>query len=226
MILQKYKNNLLTIIQESGIDPNLFTAENRVFDNIGFFTISLRDSSILFAICPWENRFDDFRYRRSLFQAGFAMSELLYGGKSERLFEIFKDWLNSVVIPYLDDVRTPDFWQILEETRSHTKHEVFTPDDFNSFSDGEKIQIRLTIKEFRLLIMDNFNPNQEHLKAVDARLEYLSDAIDKHNKFDWKGIAIHTVMAITIALSLSPEQGHQLFELFRQIFSNILYLLS
>ena len=72
---------------------------------------------------------------------------------------------------------------------------------------------------------ENLNPSQEELKSVDARLEYLSSAIDKHNKFDWKVIVINTVITITIALSLSAEQGSQLFQLFKQIFSNILYLL-
>jgi hypothetical protein len=75
------------------------------------------------------------------------------------------------------------------------------------------------------LIVNNFNPNKEELELINARLKYLSDAVDKHNKFDWKGIAINTVIAIIIALSLSPEQGNQLFHLFRQVFSNLIYLL-
>ena len=76
------------------------------------------------------------------------------------------------------------------------------------------------------MIVQNFDPNKEELESINARLEYLSDAMDKHNRFDWKGIAINTVIAITVALSLNPEQASQLFQLFRQVFSNLIYLLS
>lgn len=225
MILKKYKNNLLTIIQESGIEPNLFIAEDGPIGKLDFFIISLRDSQIRFAVRPWEGSFEYFTCCCSKFLTGFPISETLYSQDIDDLTGRCNEWLNGVVKPYLDDVSTPDLWQILEETRSRTTSELRTPEDFDSFSDEEKTQIRLSLNEFRLLITQNFNPNQEELKTVDARLQYLSDAIDKHNKFDWKGIAISTVISITIALSLNPEQGNQLFQLFKQIFSNILYLL-
>ena len=225
MILKKYKNNLLTIIQESGIEPNLFIAEDGPIGKLDFFIISLRDSQIRFAVRPWEGSFENFTYCRSKFLTGFPISETLYSQDIDDLASRCNEWLNGVVKPYRDDVITPDLWQLLEETRSRTTSELRTPEDFDSFSDEEKTRIRLSLNEFRLLITQNFNPNQEELKTVDARLQYLSDAIDKHNKFDWKGIAISTAISITIALSLNPEQGNQLFQLFKQIFSNILYLL-
>lgn len=225
MILKKYKNNLLTIIQESGLDPNLFTAEDGTIDKVVFFIISLRDSQIRFAVKPYDGDFNRFIYCFSVFRADFPIGSNLFSPDIDSLTIEFNKWLNGVVKPYLDDVSTPDLWHILEETRSRTKYELGTPEDFESFSDEEKTQIRLSLNDFRLLIVENFNPNQEELKSVDARLEYLSDAIDKHNKFDWKGIAIATVINITIALSLNPEQGSQLFQLFKQIFSNVLYLL-
>lgn len=225
MILKEYKNNLLTTIQESGIDPNLFTAEDGTIDEVDFFIISLRDSQIRFAVKPYQHDFNSFLCCFSTFRADFPISTTLNSPDIDNLTFRFNAWLNGVVKPYLDDVSTPDLWHILAETRSRTKYELGTPEGFESFSDEEKTQIRLSLNDFRLLIVENFNPNQEELKSVDARLEYLSDAIDKHNKFDWKGIAIATVINITIALSLNPEQGSQLFQLFKQIFSNVLYFL-
>lgn len=225
MILRKHKNHLLKLIQEYGLETSLFTAEDGSIDEDTYFIMSLRDSPVRFAVKPYLGSLDSFYYRSSQFRADFPMSPSDLYADEDRLTRLFKSWLGDVVQPYLDNVNTPDLWQILEETRSRTKSELGTPEDFDSFSDEEKIQIRLSLSEFRLLITQNFNPNQEELKTVDARLQYLSDAIDKHNKFDWKGIAISTVISITIALSLNPEQGNQLFQLFKQIFSNILYLL-
>ena len=225
MILKKYKNNLLTIIQESGLDPNLFTAEDGTIDKVDFFIISLRDSQIRFAVKPYEGDFNRFLYCFSVFCADFPIGQTLFSPDIDNLTTKFNEWLNGVVKPYLDDVSTPDLWHILQENRSRTKYKFGTPEDFKSFSDEEKTRIRLSLNDFRLLIVENFNPNQEELKSVDARLEYLSDAIDKHNKFDWRGIAIATVLNISIALSLNPERGNQLLQLFKQIFSNVLYLL-
>ncbi len=225
MILTKYRNNLLSIIQESGLDPNLFVAKEKIIDNEKHFTIDLRDSKILYAVQPYRGSFSTFSRSYSQFRADFSMTgQTPYSG-FDVLAKDFKVWLEEVVKPYLDNLNTPDLWQILEENRTHIKSELATPRDFEPFSAEEKIRIRLSLNDFRLLIVQNFKPNKEELESIDARLKYLSDAVDKHNKFDWKGIAINTVIAIIIALSLSPEQGRQLFQLFKQVFSRVLYFL-
>lgn len=224
-ILRKHKNNLLSIIQESGLDPNIFTARDRAIDETDYFVIALADSNIVFGVTMWERDFTSFRCRHSEFRGDFPLSSTLYLGDFTSLVSRFKNWLENVVKPYLDDVNTPDLWRILEETRTYTRDKIGTPEDFKSFSNEEKLQVRLSINDFRLLIIKNFNPRKEALDSVDARLKYLSDAVEKHNKFDWKGIAINTVLAIIIALSLSPEQGNKLFQLFKEVFSHIIYLL-
>jgi len=224
MMLNKDKNTLLKAIQESGIDPDLFTGQDNVIDNEDLFVISLRNSPLLFAV-RFKGHFDWFFYRCSQSLPTYPLSDKLLARDTIQLKKAFNAWLKNVVKPHLDNVNTPDLWHILEDTRSHTKFELGMPKDFDSFSDEERIQIRLCLNNFLLLIVDHFNPNKEQLKTIDARLKYLSDALDKHNKFDWKGIAISTLISITVALSLSSEQGHQLFQLFKQVFSNILYLL-
>lgn len=228
MILNKDKNILFTTIQESGLDPNLFCSENGIIDEDQYFIITLRDSKICFAIRPYGGSFDTFAVRHSEFKANFPIRDQfiadLIATFSSDLNSVFKAWLANVVKPYLDDIRTPNLWQILEETRNHTKYELGKPEDFNSFSDEEKIKIRLSLHDFRLLVVKNFSPNQEELKSIDGRLKYLSDAIDKHNKFDWKGIAIQTVLSIIITLSLNTEQGNRMWQLFKNVFSSVLYL--
>jgi len=225
LLLKKDKNNLLAIIQESGLDPNLFIAKDKAVADDPYFTIALRDSPILFAVRADKDSFEHFWYVRSRFLLNFPKEGPSFVVSWENLTTSFKYWLNNVVKAYLDEISAPDLWQILEETRSHTKDELGTPKDFESFSAEEKTQIRLSLDDFRLLIVKEFSPNKEELKSIDTRLKYLSGALDKRNKFDWKGIAINTVIAIAIALTLSPEQGHHLFQLFKQVFSSIIYLL-
>ena len=224
MILTKYKNQLLGLIQEYGLETRLFNAGNGKIDKDSYFIVTLRDSPVRFGVQPYQDFLDSFTTRYSLFRTGFPMNSPTSNLSESGLTNTFNAWL-TVVTRYLQDANTPDLWQILEESRSRAKSELGTPEDFDSFSDQEKTQIGLSLNEFRLLVAQSFNPNQEELETLDARLEYLSNATDKHNRFDWRGIAFSTVISISIALSLSPEQGTQLFQLFQRVFSNILYLL-
>jgi hypothetical protein len=224
MILKKHKNTLLTIIQESGLDPTRFSAEDGTIDREKFLIIQLRNSPLRFAVRP-SDTFDTFLYRCSNFLPGLPLGNRLYSHNPQNLYVTFKEWLNSVVTPYLDEASTPDFWRLMKDTYSDTIREQQTPDYFEPFSEEEKNQLRLSIGEFRLSIVNNFNPHKEELDAINNRLKHLSDALDKHNKFDWKGIAIHTVISIAITLALNPEQTNHLFQLFKSVFSHIIYLL-
>lgn len=224
MILRKDKNTLLTIIQESGLDPILFTAADGTIAEENFFIIQLRNSPICFAVRPFAE-FDTFQYYCSTFTPDFPLTGPYGYYDTESLHNKFTEWLNTVVKPYLDEASTPDLWQLMEDTRSDTIRDIEAPDYSESFSEDEKTRIRLSINEFRLLIVNNFNPHKEELDAINNRLKYLSDAMDKHNKFDWKGIAISTVIAIAVTLALNPEQFNQLVQLFKNVFSTIIYLL-
>ena len=224
MILKEHKNKLLTIIQEPDFDPNFFASEYGTISNKEFFIIQLRNSPIRFALGPYA-KFDTFELYRSTFTPNFPFTGPYGYYAIEDVYIKFKEWLDTVVKPYLDEVSAPDLWQTLEDMRSDATRQIEAPDDFEPFSEEEKIQLRRSIDELRLLIVNNFTLNRKQTDAIKNRLKYLSDAIDKHNKFDWKGIAIHTAITIAITLALNPEQTHQLFQLFKQVFSNILYLL-
>jgi len=225
MILKKHKNTLRAIIQEFGLDPTLFSAQDGTIDKEKWFIIQLRNTLIRFAVRPYSTYFDWFEYRFSYYLQNFPLGSSSGAHNIQQLSDSFKAWLNDVVKPYLDEVIAPDLWQILENNRSEATREAETPDYSESFSEEEKIQLRLSINEFQLLIVKEFNPPKKELKAINNRLKHLSDAMDKHNKFDWKGIAISTVISIAVTLALNPEGTHQLIQLFKSVFSHIIYLL-
>ena len=227
MILKKQKNFLLGLIQECGLDPSLFTAKDDVtIDGKDYFVVSVRDSPVRFAVRPYPTSFEESLYRCSQFRDGFLLtSEAYSAGWQGTLANGFKEWLPGVVRPYLDDAATPDMWELLKESGSQTRMATGTPEEFGHFTDEERLRIRLSINEFRLVIINDFGPTKDQIKALDDRLKYLAEALDKHNRFDWKGIAINTAIAIGIALSLDAEQGARLLQLFRQVFSGVLYLL-
>jgi len=57
-------------------------------------------------------------------------------------------------------------------------------------------------------------------------LEYLKKAVDRLNKFDWRGLAISVVVGIGINLSVDTNSGKLLLDLLRQAFNTVTYLLK
>lgn len=224
MILKKHKNALLTIIQESGLDPMLFTAADGTIADESFLIIQLRNSPICFAVRPWD-KFDDFGYRLSLFLPGFPLGGTNYTSHSETLYSSFKGWLDSIVKSYLDEASTPDLWQALQENLSEPVGQLESPLDLEPFSEIEKIQIKRSIDGLRLSIENKFNLQNKQLSTTNKLLQHLSDAVDKHSRFDWRGIAINVAATIATHLALNPEQSSQLFALFTAAFSNTINLL-
>ena len=216
---------LLDALQASDLDATLFSAQNKTIGKEQWFVIQLRNSNICFAVRPYGTYFDRFEITRSFYAQTFPLSLPDRGADPQTLFGSFKSWLNEVVKPYLDELVAPDLWQILENNRSEATLEAETPDYSQSFSEEEKNQLRLCINEFQLLIVREFNPPKEELEAISNRLKHLSDAMDKHNRFDWRGIAIGTVISISVTLALNPDATRQLIHLFKSVFSHILYLL-
>ena len=118
----------------------------------------------------------------------------------------------------------PDLWSQLQFYSPLTT--AFIDDDLKQFSSEQKEQIRLSIKDFERLIVENYAPTKEQLKFISDRLSYLGNAVDRLNRFDWKGLAISIVTSIAINLSVDTEGGKLLFKLFQQAFEIFLQLLS
>jgi hypothetical protein len=75
-------------------------------------------------------------------------------------------------------------------------------------------------------LKDQFNPSPEQEEFIEERLEYLSEAVDKLNRFDWKGVALSTLLSIGANLCVDKESGRILFGLFQQAFQSVTHLLK
>lgn len=224
MILKEHRNKLLTIIQESDFDPRLFASEYTTIAKKEFFIIQLRNSSIRFALQTCAD-FDTFEFYRSTFTPDFPFTGPYAYYDIEGVCLKFKEWLNTVVRPYLDELNAPDLWQALQDTLSEPISQIESPLDLEPFSEKEKIQLKLSIDKLRLSIQNSFNLQKKELATVNKLLQHLSDAVDKHNRFDWRGIAINVAVTIALHLALNQEQTKQLFQLFKDVLSNIIHLL-
>ena len=94
-------------------------------------------------------------------------------------------------------MKSPDLWQTIEAIHSDATPAIGPASDFDPFTKEEKSKLKRSIDELRLSIENQFNLQKKDLATINNLLEHLSDAVDKHNRFDWKGIAIKIFLIIT-----------------------------
>lgn len=135
-------------------------------------------------------------------------------------------WIYGVVSPYFIEETTEDKWEQLKQYQPFISNSKFTGEDFESFSSEEKTEIRTSLQIFQQLLVKNYYPNDEQLEFIEERLDYLSKAVDRLNRFDWKGVAVSTVIGIGINLSVDTNTGANLLRLLEQAFQSVRLFLT
>jgi hypothetical protein len=132
-------------------------------------------------------------------------------------------WLARDVSRAIEEELLPDLWQQVRDSAMARIGQTHRDDE--PFSADERAQVKIAITNFYFLIEQTFAPAPEARAAVQEQLDYLKEAVDRLNRFDWKGTAINTLLGITVTLSLDTERGRQLYGLFRQAFAALVHLL-
>ena len=146
-----------------------------------------------------------------------------WSGRSSfsRIEQLLAEWLDSDVKRYLGELHEPDLWAQITEQRQVLNLNNIDLKNKEFFNDQEKQKIKAALDDARILIIDNFHPSDDKLNSINEKLDYLSEAIDRLNKFDWKSVLITVIIDISIALSLDTEKGRQLYYLFKKVLDEI-----
>ena len=228
-MLKRDKNGFLDIIKSNDLEPSLFKRyEKDDVDGDPGFIIQLENSPLFFLARTNSDDYHKHDSRFIEFAPKYPKSEYLPDSSwdnIEGVYEWFDFWLRKHVKTYIEEIDIPDLWEQLEGNY------LFDADPLRSrntiaFSKPEKEKIRASLEHFSKLISVEYNPTEDQLEIIQDRLKYLSDSLDRLNKVDWQGIAISSVISISIALSLDTEQGKNLFDLFKQAFTAALELLK
>lgn len=224
-MLKRDKNGFLDIIRRNDLSHSSFKRyEKDDVDGYPGFIIQLENSPLFFLARTSRDDFHEHDCRYIKFGPEFPKSDYEpknNWGTIDVVYEEFEYWLKNHVIAYLEEIDIEDLWDQLEG------QSLFSPDPLSSrssdsFSKPEKERIRSSINQFRKLIETQYQPHTTQLEAIEDRLEYLVDSLDRLNKVDWQGVAISTVISISIALNLDTQDGKNLFDLFRQAFTALL----
>jgi len=218
MILKRYKNELFFYIKESkyGLDAFNFVEDDKTL-TINFKNIPFR---FIIESNPKDNH--SFGYSYTKFLKDFPLDEsLIHWVQFEQTLTVFHNWLQGDVQDYISEQNEIDLLDEYQKGQTILNIQDVDFDDKTNFGNDEKIQIKLAINDLKLLIHQQFEITEPEQEAVIARLDYLIEASNRLNKFDWKSLAINTIISISITLSLDTEKGRQLFELFKKVFKII-----
>jgi hypothetical protein len=240
-MLKKYKNGFIDIIKQQEMDPTSFHAEDSTTTRQltdtetmeeSVFTVQFMDTGLKFVVrnAPYNLHAFDATWNR--FDVGFPESptflhdDFIYPQDIDTVYEWFVRWLLGEVHVYVDEKTLPDLWAQIEQQRQLVTANRLLPHEISFFTEQEKPPLRTSIRQFRLLVCENFKPTQEQLGIIDERLDYLSKAVDRLNRFDWKSVALNTVLTVVVALSCDTEKGRLLWNLFEQAFAAVMHLLQ
>jgi hypothetical protein len=236
-MLKKYKNAFLTAIQEVGLEPSMFEAEEGKddgqdplygSDKVGrpILTIKLKNSPLKFLVGEVNTSFHKLSYRGTFFAPTFAWDFWHEGVDASKVLDAFKEWLEYDAKKYIEDTNLPDYWSQLKMYGSLAFNSKLPDENESKFTEEEKETVRESVKRFRTMIAEEFKPTPEQSQFINERLNYLAQAVDRLNRFDWNGLAISVVVNIAINLSVDTERGRVLYTMFKAAFQATTKLLQ
>ncbi|MDH3890546.1 MAG: hypothetical protein OEV49_05645 [candidate division Zixibacteria bacterium] len=227
-MLRKHRNGFIEVINSGPLDLGRFETEERKIGPRHCFILGYKATPFEFAIARMGHSFDSYQWNYTRFVPDFREGAWnpTNGGSIDTAYSVFKKWMIDHVKRYIDELQEPDLWAQIQSQTPVVSDEPVGSDDREPFTQPEQVQLRMAIKEFRQLVIDRFETTDEHISLVDDRLDYLAEQVGLLNRINWRSLAFSTLVSITIALSLNNEQGKELFELFKQVFSNIVLLLQ
>ena len=229
VMLKTHKNGFIQLMRNADLTPERFQVRETFPGGRPHFVLSLLGTPFRFTTRMNHENYDDFDCQFVRFAPGFPLSDW-YPSKNwchiGDIYSKFSAWLVDDIRRFFDEVEEPDLWAQIQSQKSVVSDAPLVDDDREPYTGTEQTQLRMAIKEFRQLVIDRFEPTGEHLSLIDDRLDYLSEQVSQLNRINWRSLALSTLISITIALSLNNEQGKELFELFKRVFTNVVLLLQ
>jgi len=221
-----YKNELHRIIKEDfGLDTNRFTVKDLMHADRPLLNLSIIDSKLEFEFLNTNASWDDFKFRYSLFTPDYRWTDWHPDGNALANWQgtclTFKGWLSKHVKPFFEEIEGVDKWNSFQLERNIFQLTQASIDDNIQFNFEESTVIMQAIENLRQLISDKYDLTEEQLAFVSHRLDYLSDATGRMNKFDWSNLMVSIVISIAINMAIDTDTGKEFYELVNAAFANV-----
>ncbi len=224
MFLKKYSNRIYQYLDENNRFP-IASFKSVFFEEKGEQGLRIRyeDSPMYFEVLT-QNSFHQFVIRGTWFEKNYPAHYIIATKSSiEHIISGIKNWLLQQLWPYKIEADEEDLWQRLQA--NHQGVDSFMDfEDQTSFTEDEKLQVRLKLGEVKMLMLETYDFNEAQTDKVLKSLQYLDERLDRVNKTDWRGIAISTMMSLIIALSVNTDTGQAIWKMFKSAFQNLPHL--
>ncbi|GAB1157138.1 hypothetical protein YWY31_31630 [Paenibacillus illinoisensis] len=230
-MLRKDKNGFIDIITSNSLNPSDFTVSEEVKDDYPTFIIKHNASPLEFWTRNSNESYFEYDCNYIPFSptfepVGYAPIESWFDN-IEEVYEVFEEWLNRHIKSYMEEQVAQDMWKSFNSNGSGGfDWESINEESTEYFNEIEKKQLLEQISNFRGKLIENYAPSEKVLSQIDSKLNYLSESVDRLNKFDWKSLLISTLMGILTTMSLDKSSGHAVITIAKEIFTNSLMLLK
>lgn len=127
----------------------------------------------------------------------------------------FYEWINSLE----EELEAEDKWANFNNLFNSLNLNYTSNIENEKFSVSEYLELKEKINVLKNCL-EELSLKQEEIKFIQSKLDLISEQISHLGKFDWRSLFAGTIMSIIIQLSLSQEQGKNLWQIIKRIFSN------
>jgi hypothetical protein len=223
-----YSNKLFQLISNLGFECNKFELKEKNSISSLETIIQVKETPLKFYFLNPNTSYEHFRSKYIPYSHYNIVTK--YSPQDEWIsfdgvVHDFEYWLKYHVKCYFDDNTEPNLWSQFNQANKTLNINQIDFSDKSFFSSNEIQEIQRGISELKLLIQQHLKTSKMEQKIVNEHMNYLSEASLRLNKFDWKSVAISTLISIVIALSLDTQKGQLIFDLFKKVFSSVQMLL-
>lgn len=119
---------------------------------------------------------------------------------------IWDRWLRYV----RNEIATPDVWAIARAQRAWLTSSSDSFERNDQFTPSEREQIVRHLKTIEDYAIKTYQLHDAQADYVRTQIAYLSTAVERVGRFDWKHLAASTFISIVLTLGLDPGKAQQL----------------
>ncbi|MFC1693675.1 hypothetical protein ACFL1R_09240 [Candidatus Latescibacterota bacterium] len=218
-LLKTQKNKVLNILQEQNLPLSDFKWKHSPYSitNDNCLILNYKDGKFYFDFCIYKNKSDFCRYSPAETRYTLDIPTTSWG---VMLANVTK-WAYCLK----REIEAPDLWEEFEKYRT----------SFSLVPSGEIVNENIPYHEAERIIeaihsleseiAKKFELDEQQIKFVNSKLEYLEGAVKRLGRLDWVSICMATFMSIASHLALNPEEAVKLGNLFKTYFEPFFQLL-
>jgi hypothetical protein len=122
---------------------------------------------------------------------------------------------------FMDSTLLPEVRSSGGDGSDFVRDALFTEADKVPFSPAERENVTKALQDAEQKIRETFQPSVDGIDEIHQKLNYLSKKVAQLDKFNWKRLAITTVVGIAVDLGFGTLIPSALLNIFKEIFKQV-----